>query len=127
MLMILRAHTNTHIFIMIDRIRMYAGYGNSFNRLNNGVWFCYNGDMSGALCPSVLFQVGLYPGGYFLVGLCPGSTGVDRWGTGGGDASPHFSGWRDSIGIVPPPHFSDQKHCEAYSLTQHSSLLKAAT
>ena len=28
--------------------------------------------MSGALCPSVLFQVGLCPGGYFLVGLCPG-------------------------------------------------------
>ena len=30
-------------------------------------------------------------------------TGVDRWGTGG-DASPppHFSGWGDSIGIVPP-------------------------
>ena len=45
----------------------------------------------------------------------------------GGDASPpHFSGWGDSIGIVPP-HFSVQKNCEAYSLTQHSSLLKAAT
>ena len=26
-----------------------------------------------------------------------------------------------------PPHFSVQKHCEAYSLTQHSSLLKATT
>ena len=48
-------------------------YGNSFDRLNNGVWFCQGGDMSGALCPSVLFQVGLCPGGYFLVGLCPGS------------------------------------------------------
>ena len=23
-------------------------------------------------------------------------------GEGGGDASPHFSGWGDSIGIVPP-------------------------
>ena len=26
-----------------------------------------------------------------------------------------------------PPHFSVQKNCEAYSLTQRSSLLKAAT
>ena len=43
---------------------------------------------------------------------------------GGGDASPHFSAWGDSIGI--PPHFSAQKNCEAYSLTHHSSLLKAA-
>ena len=45
----------------------------------------------------------------------------------GGDASPHFSGWGDSIGIVPPPHFLVQKNCEAYSLTQHASLLKVAT
>ena len=38
------------------------------------------------------------------------TTGVDRWGTG--DASPpppHFSGWGDSIGIVPPPLFSSEK------------------
>ena len=46
-------------------------------------------------------------------------------GDGGGDASPHFSAWGDSIGIVP--HFPAQKNCEAYSLTHHSSLLKAAT
>ena len=26
-----------------------------------------------------------------------------------------------------PPHFLFQKKCEAYSLTQHASLLKAAT
>ena len=69
--MILGAHTYTNIFIMIDIIRRYASYSNSFNRLNNGVWFCQGSDMSGALCPSVLFQVGLCPGGYFLVGLCP--------------------------------------------------------
>ena len=66
--MLLRAHTYTHIFIMIDVVRRYAGYGNSFNRLNNRVWFCQGGDM-----PSVLFQVGLCPDGYFVVGLCPGS------------------------------------------------------
>ena len=54
-------------------------------------------------------------------------TGVDRWGTGGTRPPPHFSAWGDSIGIVPPPHFSAQKNCEAYSLTHHSSLLKAAT
>ena len=36
------------------------------------------------------------------------SSGVDRWGTGG-DASPHFSAWGDSIGIVPPPLFSSEK------------------
>ena len=49
------------------------------------------------------------------------------FGGGRGDASPHFSGWGDSIGIVP--HFSVQKNCEAYSLTHHSplSLLIAAT
>ena len=29
-------------------------------------------------------------------------TGVDRWGTGGTRPPPHFSGWGDSIGIVPP-------------------------
>ena len=57
---------------MIDIIRRYAGYGNSFNRLNNVVRFCQDGDMSGALCLSVLFQVGLCPGGYLLVRLCPG-------------------------------------------------------
>ena len=44
---------------------------------------------------------------------------------GWGDASPHLLGWGDSIGIVP--HFLVQKSCEAYSLTHHSSLLKAAT
>ena len=32
--------------------------------------------------------------------VCIG-TGVDRWGTGG-TRPPHFSGWGDSIGIVPP-------------------------
>ena len=46
----------------------------------------------------------------------------------GGDASPpHFSGWGDSKGIVPPPNFLVQKNCEAYNLTQQASLLKAAT
>ena len=31
-------------------------------------------------------------------------------GRGGGDASPpHFSGWGDSIGIVPPPLFTSEK------------------
>ena len=44
---------------------------------------------------------------------------------GGGRVPPLFSGGGDSIGIVP--HFSAQKNCEAYSLTHHSSLLKAAT
>ena len=48
-------------------------------------------------------------------------------GGGRGGRVPHFSEWGDSIGIVPPPHFSVQKNCEAYSLTQYSSLLKAAT
>ena len=50
-------------------------------------------------------------------------TGVDRWGTG---VPPLFS-VGDSIGIVPPPHFSVQKNCGACSLTHHSSLLKTAT
>ena len=69
-------------------------------------------------------------------------TDGEKLGGGRGDASPHFSAWRDSIGIVPPPHtfqrggqhrncpsptFSAQKNCGAYSLIHHSSLLKAAT
>ena len=59
-----------------------------------------------------------------LVCMCV-CTGVDRWGTGG-DASPplfRVGGQHRNC----PPHFSVQKNCEAYSLTQHSSLLKAAT
>ena len=31
-------------------------------------------------------------------------------GRGGGDASPHFSGWGDSIGIVPPVFSSEKRH-----------------
>ena len=44
MLVILRDKTYTHIFFIIDIIRRFAGNGNSFNRLNNGVWFCQGGD-----------------------------------------------------------------------------------
>ena len=51
-------------------------------------------------------------------------TGVDRWGTER-DAFPPLFNVGDNIGIFPH-HFSAQKHCEAYSLTHHSSLLKAA-
>ena len=43
-----------------------------------------------------------------------------------GDASPHFPE-RGGQHTNCPPHFSVQKICEAYSLTQHSSLLRAAT
>ena len=45
-----------------------------------------------------------------------------------GDASPPlFSLGGQHRNCPPPPHFSAQKNCEAYSLTHHSSLLKAAT
>ena len=55
----------------------------------------------------------------------PQSTGVDRWGTGG--RVPPFFRVGGQHRNCPPPHFSFQKYCEAYSLTQHSSLLIAAT
>ena len=49
-------------------------------------------------------------------------------GDGGGDVSPPlFRVGGGQHRNYPPPHFSVQKNCEAYSLTQHSSLLKAAT
>ena len=45
---------------------------------------------------------------WFKRNLGSSGTGVDRWGTGG-RVPPPFSGWGDSIGIVPPPLFSSEK------------------
>ena len=53
-------------------------------------------------------------------------TGVDRWGTGGTRPPPplfRVGGQHRNC----PPHFSVQKNCEASCLTQHFSVLKAAT
>ena len=47
------------------------------------------------------------------------TTGVDRWG----DVSPHFSAWETAL-EMPPPTFFSLKNVQAYSETDHSSLLK---
>ena len=52
-------------------------------------------------------------------------TGADRWGSYA--VPPLFSVGGQHRNCAPHPHFSAQKNCEAYSLTHHSSLLKAAT
>ena len=49
----------------------------------------------------VLVHRAIYNGTPEYLAALLSCTGVDRWGTEG-DASPHFSAWGDSIGIVPP-------------------------
>ena len=48
-------------------------------------------------------------------------------GDGGGGTRPPTFQRGGTAQELSPPHFSAQKNCEAYSLTHHSSLLKAAT
>ena len=86
-------------------------------------------------CAEIPFQVSLLNPSGGLQRLTPFIDPLNRWylggrsvGDGGGGTRPHphFSGWRGHHKNCSP-HFSVQKNCEAYSVTQHSSLLKAAT